>query len=128
MSNETCPDCGKVNDHIHLDEESVNAYQQIHAAAKMAAMGSEIERTRSVSIHNHADLLDHLQSDNGHIMGKYAQYRNTHEDTHIPGVRPIDNDFDHELSHKELIALHHHDHNKYPDDPHTTVDGEHFHH
>ena len=112
---------------IHLDEDSVNAYKQIHAAAQMQHAGAEIERTRAVSIHDHKDLLDHLQSDNGHMMGKFAQYRNSH-DEHIPGVRPIDNNWDHELSHKDLIALHHHDHNKYPDDPHTTLDGEHFHH
>lgn len=112
---------------IHLDEDSVNAYKQIHAAAQMQHAGAEIERTRAVSIHNHVDLLDHLQSDNGHMMGKFAQYRNSH-DEHIPGVRPIDNNWDHELSHKDLIALHHHDHGKYTDDPHTTLDGEHFHH
>jgi hypothetical protein len=112
---------------IHLDEDSVNAYKQIHAAAQMQHAGAEIERTRTVSIHDHKDLLDHLQSDNGHMMGKFAQYRNSH-DEHIPGVRPIDNNFDHELSHKDLIALHHHDHGKYTDDPHTTLDGEHFHH
>ena len=112
---------------IHLDEDSVNAYKQIHAAAQMQHAGAEIERTRAVSIHDHKDLLDHLQSDNGHMMGKFAHYRNSH-DEHIPGVRPIDNNWDHELSHKDLIALHHHDHNKYPDDPHTTLDGEHFHH
>jgi len=112
---------------IHLDEDSVNAYKQIHAAAQMQHAGAEIERTRAVSIHDHKDLLDHLQSDNGHMMGKFAQYRNSH-DEHIPGVRPIDNNFDHELSHKDLIALHHHDHGKYTDDPHTTLDGEHFHH
>jgi hypothetical protein len=112
---------------IHLDEDSVNAYKQIHAAAQMQHAGAEIERTRAVSIHDHKDLLDHMQSDNGHMMGKFAQYRNSH-DEHIPGVRPIDNNFDHELSHKDLIALHHHDHGKYTDDPHTTLDGEHFHH
>jgi hypothetical protein len=112
---------------IHLDEDSVNAYKQIHAAAQMQHAGAEIERTRAVSIHDHKDLLDHLQSDNGHMMGKFAQYRNSH-DEHIPGVRPIDNNWDHELSHKDLIALHHHDHGKYTDDPHTTLDGEHFHH
>jgi hypothetical protein len=112
---------------IHLDEDSVNAYKQIHAAAQMQHAGAEIERTRAVSIHDHKDLLDHLQSDNGHMMGKFAQYRNSH-DEHIPGVRPVDNNFDHELSHKDLIALHHHDHGKYTDDPHTTLDGEHFHH
>lgn len=112
---------------IHLDEHTVNAYKQIHAAAQMAHAGAEIERTRSVNIHDHKDLLDHLQSDNGHMMGKYAGYRNSH-DEHIPGVRPQDPNWDHELSHRDLIALHHHDHNKYPEDPHTTLDGEHFHH
>jgi hypothetical protein len=114
-------------DFIHLSEDDVNAYKAMHAAAKMQHAGAEIERTRGVSLHDHADLLDHLKSDNGHIMGAYANYRNSHDD-HIPGVRPVDNNFDHELSHRELIALHHHDHSKYPDMEHTTLDGNHFHH
>jgi hypothetical protein len=100
----------------------------MNEAAQMHHSGTEIERTRAVHTHDHADLLDHLQSDNGHIMGRFAQYRNTHGDEHIPGVRPIDPGFDHELSHRELIALHQHDHNKYPEEGHTNVDGEHFHH
>jgi hypothetical protein len=112
---------------IHLSEDDVNAYKAIHQAAQMAHAGSEIERTRTVQVHDHADLLDHLQSDNGHIMGKYAQYRNTHEG-HIPGVRPQDPNWDHELTHRELIALHQHDHNQYSDMDHTTLNGEHFHH
>lgn len=113
---------------IHLRPEDVEAYSRMHEAGRMAAAGAEIERTRTVKTHDHQDLLDHLQSNNGHLMGRYAQYRNTHEDSHIPGVRPIDPDFDHELSHRELIALHHHDHNQYTDMEHTTINGEHFHH
>ena len=116
------------DDHIELRPEDIEAYKRMHEAGKMAAAGAEIERTRTVKTHDHQDLLDHLQSNNGHIMGKYAKYRNTHEDEHIPGVRPIDPDYDHELSHRELIALHNHDHNKYDDEQHTTLDGEHFHH
>jgi hypothetical protein len=112
---------------IHLSEDDVNTYKAIHQAAQMAHAGSEIERTRNVQVHDHTDLLDHLQSDNGHIMGKYAQYRNTH-DGHIPGVRPQDPNWDHELTHRELIALHQHDHNQYSDMDHTTLNGEHFHH
>jgi hypothetical protein len=61
-------------------------------------------------------------------MGKYANYRNTHqEDEHIPNVRPMEHE-DREMTHQELIALHHHDHNKYPEDGHTDLNGEHFHH
>ena len=120
--------CNEPNEHIHLSDEDVNAYKQIHAAAQLSHAGAEIERTRTVKIHDHQDLLDHLKSNNGHILGKYANYRNTHEDEHIPGVRPIDDNYDHELTHRELIALHHHEHNKYPEDAHTTLDGEHFHH
>ena len=113
---------------VHLDPEDIRNYEAISQAAKLHATGASIERTRTVKTHDHADLLDHLQSNNGHVMGKYAQYRNTHEDEHIPGVRPIDPNYDHELSHRELIALHQHDHNKYPDQEHTTLDGDHFHH
>lgn len=119
--------CNNQSDHIHLGEEDVKAYQQMAEAGKMAAAGAEIERTRTVKTHDHQDLLDHLRSNNGHMMGKYANYRNTHEDENIPGVRPSDH-YDHELSHRELIALHNHDHNKYADEQHTTLDGEHFHH
>ena len=121
------PGCNEPNDHIHLSREDIDTYKAIHEAAQLHHAGAEIERTRTVNIHDHADLLDHLKSDNGHIMGAYANYRNSHEG-HIPGVRPIDPDFDHELTHRELIALHHHDHNQYPDMDHTTLNGEHFHH
>lgn len=123
-----CPECGGSGSHIHLSEGDVAAYQAVSSAAQLAAAGAEVERTRSVHTHDRRDLLDHLQSDNGHMMGRFAGYRNTHLDEHIPGVRPIDRDYDHELSHRELIALHHHDHNQYSDMGHTTVDGEHFHH
>lgn len=122
------PGCNEPQDHFHLSREDVDTYKAIHEAAQLQHAGAEIERTRAVNIHDHKDLLDHLQSDNGHIMGKYAQYRNTHDHEHIPGVRPKDPDYDHELTHRELIALHHHDHNQYTDEPHTTLDGEHFHH
>ena len=125
----TCDElfCNDPSDHIHLSREDVETYKAIHEAAQLHHAGAEIERTRSVSLHDHADLLDHLKSDNGHIMGPYAGYRNTHEG-HIPGVRPVDPNWDHELTHRELIALHQHDHNQYDDMEHTTVDGEHFHH
>lgn len=122
-----CKSAGTNHFHLDLGQENVEHMRAIHEASQMMSAGAEIERTRAVNIHDHADLLDHLQSDNGHVMGKYAQYRNSH-DHHIPGVRPIDNNFDHELTHRELIALHHHDHAQYDDLPHTTVDGEHFHH
>jgi hypothetical protein len=122
------PGCNDPQDHIHLSQDDIREYQAIHNAGKLHAAGAEIERTRAVNIHDHADLLDHLNSDNGHVMGNYAQYRNTHQEQHIPGVRPIDPDYDHELTHRELIALHHHDHNQYDDMPHTTLNGEHFHH
>ena len=112
---------------VHLNPEDIKAYEAMHNAGKLQAAGAEIERTRTVKTHDHADLLDHLKSNNGHVMGKYANYRNTHDDEHIPGVRPKDH-YDHELTHQELIALHHHDHNKYTDEQHTTLDGEHFHH
>ena len=121
------PGCNEPKEHFHLSQEDIDAYEAISRASKLQAAGAEIERTRTVSLHDHADLLDHLKSDNGHIMGPHAEYRNSH-DNHIPGVRPIDPDWDHELTHRELIALHQHDHNKYPDDKHTTIDGEHFHH
>ena len=120
------PGCNEPQDHFHLSREDVDTYKAIHEAAQLQHSGAEIERTRAVNIHDHADLLDHLKSNNGHIMGRHAQWRNTHEDDHIPGVRPKDWE-DRQMSHQELIALHHHDHSKYTDEPHT-LDGEHFHH
>ena len=123
----SCSSAGRAHKHIELSREDIEAYKGMQAASKLQAAGAEIERTRTVDIHNHADLLDHLSSNNGHMMGRFANWRNTHEDKHIPNVRPSQGD-DRELSHQELIALHHHDHNKYPEDLHTTVNGEHFHH
>jgi hypothetical protein len=123
----SCSGAGRQHFHVELPEHEVNMYKAMHEAGRLQGMGSEIERTRTVQTHNHADLLDHLRSDNGHVMGKYAEFRNTHEDEHIPGVRPKEH-YDNELSHRELIALHQHDHNKYTDMDHTSIDGEHFHH
>ena len=69
------------------------------------------------------------------VLRLNALVRSGHDgyDDHIPGVRPKDpdggdGDMD-KMSHRELIAAHHHDHNKYAEDyPHTNLDGEHFHH
>lgn len=123
----SCKSAGTEHGHIELSSHDIEMYKAIHDAGKLQSVGAEIERTRTVNIHDHADLLDHLKSNNGHLMGRHAQWRNTHEDEHIPGVRPKDWD-DREMSHQELIALHHHDHGKYDDEPHTTLNGEHFHH
>lgn len=133
MSEETCKECGKpVGTHIHLDENSVNTFKEIHAAAQMQHAGAEIERTRTVRTHDYNDLLDHMKSNNGHMID-YAEYRSGHEgyDDHIPGVRPKSEEYDNEsdrMTHRELIAAHEHEHRKYDDMPHTTLDGEHFHH
>ena len=118
--------CDNQEPHMHLSDEDVQAYKAMAEAGRLSAEGARIERTRTVNIHDYQDLLDHLQSNNGHVMGPYANWRNSH-DEHIPNVRPMEDD-DRELSHQELIALHHHDHNNYPDMIHTTLDGEHFHH
>lgn len=129
----SCSSAGRSHEHIQLDEHSVSMLKAISSAAKMHAAGAEIERTRAVDTHSHADLLDHMKSHNGHGID-YAEWRSGHEgyDDHIPGVRPKDPDGGGEMdrmSHRELIAAHHHDHNKYAEDyPHTNLNGEHFHH
>ena len=122
-----CESAGTNHFHIEFHPEEVERMKAFVQARDLQHMGAEVERTRTVNIHDHADLLDHLKSDNGHIMGRHAEWRNTHEDDHIPGVRPKDWE-DREMTHQELIALHHHDHSKYDDEPHTTLNGEHFHH
>lgn len=135
MANQHCGSewCNEPQDHIHLSEEDVNAYRQMHEAGKLSAMGADIERTRTVKIHDHADLLDHMKSYNGHGID-YAEYRSHHDgyDDHIPGVRPKDENAEGDedlMTHRELIAAHEHDHRKFHEDyPHTTLDGEHFHH
>jgi hypothetical protein len=121
-----CSSAGTNHYHLEFSPEETERMKAFVQARDLQHMGAEVERTRTVNIHDHADLLDHLKSDNGHIMGRHAEWRNTHEDDHIPGVRPKDWD-DRQMSHQELIALHHHDHSKY-DEPHTTLNGEHFHH
>lgn len=130
----SCSSAGRSHEHIQLDEHSINMYKAISNAAQLHAAGAEIERTRAVNTHSHADLLDHMKSHNGHGID-FAEWRSGHDgyDDHIPGVRPKDpdggdGDMD-KMSHRELIAAHHHDHNKYAEDyPHTNLDGEHFHH
>lgn len=121
----SCKSAGTAHAHIDIGREGMEYLRDVHNAARLSQSVDAIESTRLVSLHDHDDLLDHLKSDNGHIMGAYAHWRNSH-DEHIPGVRP-QSDTDRELTHQELIALHHHDHAKYPEDPHFTVDGEHWH-
>jgi len=128
--------CNNTNDHIHLSREDVDAYEHMSRQGHMAGQAAEIERTRNVETHNYHDLLDHMKSFNsGHAID-YAEYRSGHEgyDDHIPGVRPKREDYvaegyNDKLSHQELIAAHEHDHRKWGNElPHTTVNGEHFHH
>lgn len=122
-----CKSAGTEHFHLQFHPEEVERMKAWHNAVQLQHMGSEVERTRAVNIHDHADLLDHLKSDNGHIMGRHAEWRNTHDSDHIPGVRPKDWE-DRQMTHQELIALHHHDHAQYTDMDHTTLNGEHFHH
>ena len=122
-----CSSAGTRHEHIEFSPEEVENMKNFVRARDLHHMGAEIERTRAVNIHDHADLLDHLKSDNSHMLGPHAEWRNTHEDDHIPGVRPKGWD-DRRMTHQELIALHHHEHNTYSDMEHTTIDGEHFHH
>jgi hypothetical protein len=127
-----CSSAGTRHGHIQLDADSVAQIKAMHEAAKLHAMGAEIERTRTVNTHDHNDLLHHMKTTHGI---DYAEWRSGHEgyDDHIPGIRPKDpdgGDGDNDrMTHRELIAAHHHDHNKYAADyPHTTLNGEHFHH
>lgn len=127
-----CVDCGKPNtdshQHISFSPEETDRMKAWINAVQLGHMGAEIERTRTVDLNNKADLLDHLNSNNGHIMEGFGQWRNSHGEDHIPGVRPA-GDEDFELTHKELMAIHDHEHAKYGDEePHTTLDTSHFHH
>ena len=128
-----CPSAGTNHGHIQLSEHDINMYKAIREASQLQAAGAEIERTRTVSIHNYNDLLDHMKSDNGHMI-QFAEWRSGHDDygDHIPGVKPKNPDAEGDedkLTHRELIAAHEEEHRKYAEDyPHTTLDGEHFHH
>jgi hypothetical protein len=128
-----CPSAGRSHGHIQLSEEDIAHYKALHQVAQLSSAGAEIERTRNVSIHNYSDLLDHMKSHNGHSI-TYAEWRSGHDDydDHIPGVRPKNEDAEGDedkLTHRELIAAHEEEHRKYAQDyPHTTLDGEHFHH
>jgi hypothetical protein len=125
-----CETCGKWSDghfHISLGEEEVANLKAWHEAAKLSAMGAEVERTRTVNLEDRNDLLDHITSDNGHIE-PHAKWRNEHPED-FPGIRPMrDDGEDFELTTEELKKVHEHLHNEYPDEEHTTLGYEHFHH
>lgn len=124
-----CEDCGKPNAdghfHVQFSEDNIAAMRAYHEAAKLSAAGAEIERTRTVDLSDRNDLVDHLSSDNAHMMGKWSTWRNSHDED-IPGVRP-QSDEDFELTDEELRAVHEHEHAKYDDEPFTTLGSSHFH-
>lgn len=143
-----CPTCGGpqyssqgFTPHAHsgshtldLDSSDRNEMRQISDASQWHAKGAEIERTRTVDLSNKADLLDHLSSDNGHIIGM-PSWRASYLDAgpnrevgkQVPGVRDYRGE-DFELTLPELQAMHSHLHRVYGDEePHVTEGNEHRH-
>jgi hypothetical protein len=115
---------------ITLSPESLQWYKDLHSAFALQAEGDSAERHREVDLSNRADLLDHLNSDNGHIMGGFGQYRASYNDDlgekNIPGVRDSEND-DFELTDAELRAIHSALHVHYADQPYENYGNMHRH-
>ena len=137
----TCEECGKPkyaaegssHFHIPISQEDRDFYKGLREHFDMLHQMDSVERTREVNLNDKADLLDHLKSNNGHMMGEYAGYRGTYYQRpyhdipdRIPGVRDYDGE-DHELSHEELKAVHTQLHNLYPDEAHVTEGSYHRH-
>lgn len=134
----SCQNCGEsfytnkgYEPHSHGEPVEVDWRQveNISNQGKTAADLGEIERTRKVDLSNHADLLDHMTSEHGHYMGKYADWRATYKNEvpdNLQGVRPYRSD-DFKLTHPELRVLHEKLHENYPDEQHLTVGDEHYH-
>lgn len=132
----SCQDCGKsffttsgYEPHSHGEpiEIDYRELEDISNQAKTHHALSEVERTRKVDLSNHADLLDHLSSMNGHAVGKYAKWRNAYDELpdHIDGVRSSYGD-DFELTHPELRIMHEKLHEHWGQE-HLTNGDEHYH-
>lgn len=131
-----CQECGQPlytaegyspHEHWNLDKEDADFLVGLAKYRRLEADTDEIERTRKVNLADPADLKDHLASDNGHMVGKYANWRNSYPELpeNIPGVRS-GQDEDFEMNHREMRIIHEKLHEHY-DEPHLTNGDEHYH-
>ena len=113
-----CPECGSPqydasgytpHDHMSfkLGPVDIDHIKALAQAGRMSADADEIERTRRVDLGNRADLVDHLASDKGHLVGPHAEWRNSYPELgpHIPGVRDSHGE-DFKLTDAELRTIH----------------------
>ena len=136
----SCQNCGKsffttngYEPHSHGEPIEIDPRQveNISNQGKTYAELANIERTRKVDLGDHADLLDHMSSDNGHGMGKYANWRGSYDMEgidQVAGVRnyPDSRGLDFEMGHDELRKMHEKLHEVYPEE-HLTNGDEHYH-
>ena len=137
-----CPDCGTpfynengYEPHSHGEAIPIDPRGTLDMANMFRTRADldNVERTRKVDLSNKTDLLNHLSSSNGHMMGPYAGWRATYVGEGpkeelgetVPGVRNYRGD-DFELTHAELKTLHDHLHRVWGE-PHLTQGDEHYH-
>jgi 8-oxo-dGTP pyrophosphatase MutT (NUDIX family) len=124
FEDEPCPECGKPNDHIHLDQRSMDVYRAIGDAAQRASEMQQHAEKRVVNLSDPVDLKQHLIE--SHYLDDGDLWRNSHDEDH-PALGPA-TDEDRPLTHKEIRDLHLHDHRDSDEGmPGQFLDESHFH-
>lgn len=116
---------------VHLSPEDMAFYRQIADHSRLQGSVEKAMATAPVDLSDEASLRAHLVS--GHLMHPDHFWRDGTNEDH-PHMDPIDWDAADArggmppMSHRDLIALHNDEHAQYPEDGHTTVGSDHFHH
>lgn len=116
---------------VHIPQENMDQYRAMGEHAKLQHSVESAVAGAPVQLNDHAALKAHLVS--GHLMNENHFWRDGTNENH-PDMDPIDwdkADRDSQMpamSHRDLLAQHNDDHAAYPEDPHTTVGNDHFHH
>lgn len=114
---------------IHISEQFAKQMAELNNFAKLNAELDNHARVQPVNLTNIHEFKQHMISSH-YFDPSELEYRDQSHDS-IPGIsRVIWSRMSEmpELSHEDLIAIHNHEHNTYPDEEHTTINESHFHH
>lgn len=120
---------------IHLSDQDVEAYRQIHNVARNQADVDETMRMRPINMRSREDMMFHMMTAHDVIDHLSLQFYDEGEHSHIPALRNRKRDWSGEtvpkLDEQDIRNWHQHEHtaSEYASDyPHTTMGDEHFHH
>lgn len=117
--------------HVQIPSETMAMYRQIGEASQLDASMEKHLRSQPTRLSDPQSLREHLIT--AHDWSEHDFVRDESDREKVPGLSPIDwEKADREgqmpsLSHRDMHVLHQHDHDQYPEEPHTTLGDSHFH-